>query len=150
MCAFTPRLHQRRVRQAVSSPHWNPAKPDLAEAQVHTRLPLLQCCVERTLVVQDVKAFMDLKHQENSEKTSIASVIASHKAHIASYKAHLATLEANTASTLEKMGVAAASMQSHQAPGEQPWPQQSPSLDASTICCTAVVDENECRCRGGR
>ena len=113
-------------------------------------IPLLQCCVERTLVVQDVKAFMDLKHQENSEKTSIASVIASHKAHIASYKAHLATLEANTASTLERMGVAAASMQSHQAPGEQPWPQQSPSLDASTICCTAVVDENECRCRGGR
>ena len=62
-------------------------------------------------VVQDVKAFMDLKHQENSEKADIAF-----------HKAHLATLEANTARTLEKMQLAAAMMRSHQAPGEQLWP----------------------------
>ena len=109
-------------------------------------IPLLQCCVERTLVVQDVKVFMDLKHQENSQKADIKTATTLEN----TQKAHIKTLKAKAASTLKQMWRAEETARSHQAPGEQPWPQQSPSLNASTICCTAVVDENECRCRGGR
>ena len=78
MRAFTPRLHQRRTAGG-----FEPSPESSCEARsgrsrgAHQISPYYSShCVERTLVVQDVKAFMDLKQQENSEKADIASHIA--------------------------------------------------------------------------
>jgi len=95
---FSPKASASPDR--VSSPHWNfvdsswmcatqgrcADKPDLAEAK-------------------DVKTFIDLKQQENSQK-----------AHIRTLEAHIKTLEAKSASTLEQMRPAEETARGHQAP----------------------------------
>ena len=68
---------------------------------------------------------MDLKHQENSQKADIKTATTLEN----TQKADIKTLKAKTASTLEQMRLAEETARSHQAPGEQTWPQHSPSLD---------------------